>query len=605
MVPINSTKYSTYEASNLQNVEFFYSDGTVVPSWLESGNSNTAASTVYWLNLVNGIPADSSITVNMGFASLTTDLFNRQTTGEAPQLSVTYGQYDDGSNVFSVYTNFAGTSTPSGWTQSGASSALSITMNNELTVANSGSSNQAGGVYYTNGISGSNNIFETYMTSDTAGTYQDGALGLSTATIGQGVGYFFSPHTDFDGDSFYSFSANPAPFGGGGGGSHGIDASQTSFVPAILSIYWFTTGTEYTGVNYVFASHGNSNQEGWTATQYPSLGIWSYADFTSVSMQWARVRIYPPGGVMPKTSLGSVTPAIATSVSCSPSSVPIGSPTICMATVTGKSPSGTVTWATSGAGTFSPSSCILVSGICSVAYTPSTITSLQTITANYQGDSNNAPASGTFPLSVTPSKSTTSVTCSPSPVPEGSPTTCTAVVGGYSPTGTVSWASSGVANFSPSSTCPLSAGSCAVTYTPSSISPVTITASYLGDQDNNVSSGVYNLEVSPMTTMSSSATVTTTVTTIITATTTPTTSTATTTVTSAITTTLAVPTTITGPTETITGPTSTTATTQTVTSTTSQSSSSVPTWAYATMVVLLIVGVAVGYVVKRPSASKR
>jgi cobalamin biosynthesis Mg chelatase CobN len=76
-------------------------------------------------------------------------------------------------------------------------------------------------------------------------------------------------------------------------------------------------------------------------------------------------------------------------------------------------------------------------------------------------------------------------------------------------------------------------------------------------------------------------------------------------VTSAITTTLAVPTTITGPTETITGPTSTTATTQTVTSTTSQSSSSVPTWAYATMVVLLIVGVAVGYVVKRPSASKR
>jgi cobalamin biosynthesis Mg chelatase CobN len=62
-------------------------------------------------------------------------------------------------------------------------------------------------------------------------------------------------------------------------------------------------------------------------------------------------------------------------------------------------------------------------------------------------------------------------------------------------------------------------------------------------------------------------------------------------------------TTLTGPTETITGPASTTTTTQIVTSTTTQSSSSAPTWAYAIMGVLLIVGLAVGYTIKRPSAS--
>ncbi|MGC9146151.1 MAG: WD40/YVTN/BNR-like repeat-containing protein, partial [Nitrososphaeria archaeon] len=42
LVLINSSEYSKYEATNLQNVEFFYANGTVIPSWLQSGNSNTA-----------------------------------------------------------------------------------------------------------------------------------------------------------------------------------------------------------------------------------------------------------------------------------------------------------------------------------------------------------------------------------------------------------------------------------------------------------------------------------------------------------------------------------------------------------------------------------
>jgi len=57
-------------------------------------------------------------------------------------------------------------------------------------------------------------------------------------------------------------------------------------------------------------------------------------------------------------------------------------------------------------------------------------------------------------------------------------------------------------------------------------------------------------------------------------------------------------------TTTVTRPVTTTVTTtQTATSTTTRSSSSVPTWAYAAMAVLLIVGLAVGYIVRRPSAS--
>ncbi len=50
--------------------------------------------------------------------------------------------------------------------------------------------------------------------------------------------------------------------------------------------------------------------------------------------------------------------------------------------------------------------------------------------------------------------------------------------------------------------------------------------------------------------------------------------------------------------------TTTSTATQTVISTTTQTSSSVPSWAYAAMVVLLIAGLAVGYMIKRPSVSK-
>jgi hypothetical protein len=82
------------------------------------------------------------------------------------------------------------------------------------------------------------------------------------------------------------------------------------------------------------------------------------------------------------------------------------------------------------------------------------------------------------------------------------------------------------------------------------------------------------------------------------------TSTTTVTQTVTITTTLPITTTATSTaTQTVTAPGTTLSSTQTVTSTTTQTSSSVPTWAYATMAVLLIAGLAVGYIIKRPSVS--
>lgn len=105
---IDSSSYSKYEAGNLQNIRFFYPNGTVIPSWLESGNTNTSTTTVYWLNLysINGTTSTiATQEIVMKFFPKTTNMFNAFETGEAPQLSPIYAIFDDGPRVFPAYFN--------------------------------------------------------------------------------------------------------------------------------------------------------------------------------------------------------------------------------------------------------------------------------------------------------------------------------------------------------------------------------------------------------------------------------------------------------------------------------------------------------------------
>ncbi len=90
----------------------------------------------------------------------------------------------------------------------------------------------------------------------------------------------------------------------------------------------------------------------------------------------------------------------STTVSCT-SPVVINQGSACTATVTDTSPgttstpTGTVSFSSTGAtGTFSPTSCTLSSGSCSVTFTPSASGST-TVTGSYGGDSNHGTSSGT------------------------------------------------------------------------------------------------------------------------------------------------------------------------------------------------------------------
>jgi hypothetical protein len=88
----------------------------------------------------------------------------------------------------------------------------------------------------------------------------------------------------------------------------------------------------------------------------------------------------------------------STSVSCAPAALVVGQTTTCTAFVTGFYPSGTVNWqSTDKSGIFNVNPCTLVTGSCSVVYTP---TASATITASYQGDNNNGGSVGTFSITA-------------------------------------------------------------------------------------------------------------------------------------------------------------------------------------------------------------
>ncbi len=106
MLVVNSSKYAQYEAGDLHNVFFFYTGNmTMIPSWLAAGNNNLSSNTVYWLKLASGIPASSEVNITMAFAPRNESSFSA-ISGEAPQLSLLYGQYDNGARVFLEYSNF-------------------------------------------------------------------------------------------------------------------------------------------------------------------------------------------------------------------------------------------------------------------------------------------------------------------------------------------------------------------------------------------------------------------------------------------------------------------------------------------------------------------
>jgi hypothetical protein len=221
--------------------------------------------------------------------------------------------------------------------------------------------------------------------------------------------------------------------------------------------------------------------------------------------RWFAVSVFLVVGVMLLSNLGQVraagTMTMTTVTSCVSATgtnvVVVGQPATCAASVMGSSPTGTVSWSTTGMGTFAPPTCTLVSGTCSVQYTPS-LASGTSISASYGGDgSNNASNSTALPISVEQATPTLSANCAS--VVVGSTATCFASLnGGYNPMGNVTFSQTGGPAISiPSPSCSTDSGPCSITVTTKSAGTVALLASYSGDPNNAAQGTSVVLIVSP------------------------------------------------------------------------------------------------------------
>ena len=284
-----------------QNVEFFYYNGTVIPSWLENYTSTNA---LWWLKIA-AIPSGSSETIYVGFAPTSTNLFNTVNDGEAPQLSCpnpsdtvscsTYAEYDDGVNVFNNYWNFAGATLPSEFSEVNAGG--TITVNNGLNI--SMSSNW--GTYIISKTTFSDNeIFGSYFKSDNINTVSDAGASLIYSTSSNLGGSQYAATQYGDSGSYTNFVYNYA------NGVFPWNAIDQPYTYPTNTFYFYIIGITSSGtfgngwINNVLINSANSNQletSGYIALQQTQqTGIFQYVF----------VGEYPPNGVIPSVSFGSV-----------------------------------------------------------------------------------------------------------------------------------------------------------------------------------------------------------------------------------------------------------------------------------------------------------
>lgn len=125
-----SSTYAAYLNANVTNFYLDYLNGTLIPTWVETNATNASATTIVWSRLFN-IPATSSVTVFVNIAAESPLMAGNGPVGEAPQLTATYGAFDDGFKVFDHYWNWSGTTNPTGWTHSAS---VTVTVNNGVTL---------------------------------------------------------------------------------------------------------------------------------------------------------------------------------------------------------------------------------------------------------------------------------------------------------------------------------------------------------------------------------------------------------------------------------------------------------------------------------------
>ncbi len=279
-----------------QNVEFFYYNGTVIPSWLESYTSSYA---IWWLKL-GSIPAGSSETVYVGFAPSTTNLFNTVNDGEAPQIPCgststsscsKYAEYDTGSKVFNYYVNFNGTGLPLNWSYTLAGGTCSQDNGVICTASLASTSSYCAFIHYTYNLS---NLGTTEGFDWGTGPYTQDVV---ANYIQGGGGPYCSP-----GPGYFYFLGVPGSITLYTGGTY----NQPDNI-GYPSFSGFLNSTDH------FVYQFNYNTIAITSTPVPSVyfgknwfAVGDINDSSTPPFYWFDTRNLPPEDVMPSINFGSL-----------------------------------------------------------------------------------------------------------------------------------------------------------------------------------------------------------------------------------------------------------------------------------------------------------
>ena len=286
------------------NIRFYDSNMNAMYSWLESISNNIAT---FWLKVSTAIPANGAATIFMIPQSYGTT-FDGVYAGQAPQLSATYGQYDNGANVFSLY--FNGNTPLSDFNNEGNGLAQANVMGptgakiNVISIT--GYASNLGFVYTAKSLSNSAIIAESSSQQNGLGAGGSGAANGQVAIVsGTDVSVLNAIGVDMGWVSSYFVNEYFS------GGSMTGDINQQGTANAdwhYASVtYSGSAATSWTG--YIapqlystsggFSGSVSNNPLSSSALYLGLISAVNSADVWQTYINWMRARAYPPNGVMP------------------------------------------------------------------------------------------------------------------------------------------------------------------------------------------------------------------------------------------------------------------------------------------------------------------
>ncbi|MGC9193526.1 MAG: hypothetical protein ACP5FQ_06470 [Thermoplasmata archaeon] len=330
LIQINWSLYSQYLNSNISNVRFYNQTSSigklsgygVLPAWIESNNSTTAASSNVWINLSGTIiPANGCKTIYMAF--LPKNVNWNSYLGINPYLdpAVKYGYGDNGNNVFLLYNNGKSLMPLTNTGVGGSGPEITSNAPSLFTHAITGTVNGGGAnanSWTTNGITNTSNPsfnlptsyivqFKVYLSGSSALT----DLLTNVNSIKNGNFYVFrldsrdsSTYNEYDLIGYYPVGASqttPLNYSGNFVSKTG-KWYQLTAIDNNDHLYLYKSGAGY------YMNQYGVLEESAKGKGYTGGGIAVTTDGASSTDYWSLiiVRYLPPNNVMPSFIIGNI-----------------------------------------------------------------------------------------------------------------------------------------------------------------------------------------------------------------------------------------------------------------------------------------------------------